>query len=193
MSATIDDNELVRKVQQGDQNAFEALLLRYQDYVFTLALRIVRNREDAEEVAQDAFVKAYRHLADFRGEARFSTWLYTIVNHTAISHLRKKKMEVHSLDDEKILAMADSRSSPLRADRIEQKSRQALVNQAMGMLSADDARILTLFYKAEQSLEEVAAILQVEINAAKVRLHRARTRLKEKLETFFPAELKELN
>ena len=93
MSTGLNDNELISKVLSGDQQAYAGLVSRYQNYVFTLALRVVKSREDAEEVAQDSFIKAYKYLADFKGASKFSTWLYTIVNNTAISFLRKKKVE----------------------------------------------------------------------------------------------------
>ncbi len=193
MSTGLNDNELISKVLKGDQQAYAGLVNRYQNYVFTLAMRFTRNREDAEEVSQDIFVKAYRSLADFRGASKFSTWLYTIVNTTCITFLRKKRLEVHSLDNEKVFEVADSIDSGMRANQVEQKSRRAMVNNAIEMLNPDDAEVLTLFYKAEQTLEEIAVILRIEANTAKVRLHRARTRLKEKMEKHFAEELKDLN
>ncbi|WP_276502029.1 RNA polymerase sigma factor [Terrimonas pollutisoli] len=193
MSTGLNDNELISKVIGGDQQAYAALVSRYQNYVFTLALRFTKNREDAEEVSQDIFIKAYRALADFKGASKFSTWLYTIVNTTCISFLRKKKLEVHSLDNEKVFEVADSQDSGMRANLVEQKSRVSMVNNAIKMLSTDDAAVITLFYKGEQTLEEIAQILGIETNTAKVRLHRARTRLKEKMETYFAQEVKDLN
>ncbi len=193
MSAGLSDSEIISEVLSGNQKAYAGLVNRYQDYVFTLTLRMIRNREDAEELAQDVFIKTYKYLADFRGASKFSTWLYTIVNNTCITFLRKKKLEVHSLDNEKVFETADSYDSGLRANIVEQKSRQAMVNEAIALLSPDDAQILTLFYKAEQSLEETAKILGIEVNAAKVRLHRARTRLKEKMEIHFAHEVNDLN
>jgi RNA polymerase sigma factor (sigma-70 family) len=192
MSTGLSDNEIISQVLNGDQQAYAGLVNRYENYVFTLASRMIRSREDAEEVAQDVFIKAYKYLADFRGASKFSTWLYTIVNTTAITFLRKKKLEIHSLDNEKVFEAADNRDSGMRADMIEQKSKQAMVNNAIIMLSPDDAAIITLFYKGEQTLEEIAAILKIETNAAKVRLHRARTRLREKMETHFAEEVKDL-
>jgi RNA polymerase sigma factor (sigma-70 family) len=193
MATGLNDNELISRVLKGDQQAFAGLVSRYQNYAFTLALRMVKTREDAEEIAQDAFIKAYKYLADFKGESRFSTWLYTIVNNTAISFLRKKKLEIHSLDNEKVFEYTANKESGMYANTIEQKSRQAMVNEAISLLNPEDARIITLFYKAEQSLEETAAILGIEVNAAKVRLFRARTRLKERMETNFAEEVKNLN
>lgn len=193
MSTGLSDNEIISQVLNGNQQAYAGLVNRYQNYVFTLTSRMIKSREDAEEVAQDVFIKAYKYLADFRGASKFSTWLYTIVNTTAITFLRKKKLDIHSLENENVFEMADSKDSGMRADMVEQKSRQTMVTNAIALLSSDDAQIITLFYKAEQTLDEIAEILGVETNAAKVRLHRARTRLKEKMETYFAEEIKDLN
>ena len=192
MSTGLGDNEIISRVLQGEQNAYAELVNRYQGYVFTLVLRMVKSREDAEEISQDVFVKAYRSLADFRGESKFSTWLYTITNTTSITFLRKKKLEVHSLDNEKVFEAADNKDSGFRANLIEQKSRVNMVNEAIAMLSPDDAEIITLFYKAEQNLEEISRILGLESNTVKVRLHRARARLKEKMERNFSEEVKNI-
>ena len=192
MSTGPSDTEIISLVLKGDHNAYALLVERYKSYVFTLTLRFTKNREDAEEVSQDIFVKAYRSLADFRGTAKFSTWLYTIVNTTCITFLRKKRLEVHSLDDEKTFEIADSQDSGFRANQVEQKSRLNMVNQAIALLNPDDAEIITLFYKNEQSLEEIGQILGLEANTAKVRLHRARARLKEKMEKYFAAEVRDL-
>lgn len=189
----LNDNEVISNVLRGDHQAYAILVDRYKDYVFTLALRVVKNREDAEEVAQDAFIKAYKYLADFKGNSKFTTWLYTIVNNTGISFLRKKKLIVHSLDDERVFEIADNQESGMNANQVEQKSKLRMVNDAINLLSADDAQIITLFYKAEQSLEETAQVLGIEVNAAKVRLHRARTRLKDIMELHFAEEIKNIN
>jgi RNA polymerase sigma-70 factor, ECF subfamily len=192
MSTGLGDNEIISRVLKGEQNAYAELVNRYQAYVFTLVLRMIKAREDAEEVAQDVFIKAYRSLADFRGESKFSTWLYTIANTTSITFLRKKKLDVHSLDNEKVFEVADSKDSGFRANLVEQKSRVNMVNEAIAMLSPDDAEIITLFYKAEQNLEEIARILRLETNTVKVRLHRARGRLKDKMEKNFSEEVKNI-
>ena len=193
MSAGPSDSEIISLVLKGDHNAYALLVERYKSYVFTLTFRFTKNREDAEEVSQDIFVKAYRSLADFKGTAKFSTWLYTIVNTTCITFLRKKRLDVKSLDDERTFEVADNQDSGFRANQVEQKSRLNMVNQAIALLSPDDAEIITLFYKNEQSLEEISRILGVEVNTAKVRLHRARTRLKEKMERYFSEEIKDLH
>ena len=192
MSTGLNDSEIISKVLSGDQQAYAGLVNRYQNYVFTLSLRFTKNREDAEEVSQDIFIKAYRALADFKGNSKFSTWLYTIVNNTCITFLRKKRLQTHSLDKEGVFEVADNQDSGLRANLVEQKSRVTMVNEAIKMLNTDDAEIITLFYKGEQSLDEIAQILGLETNTAKVRLHRARSRLKEKMEKYFSEEVKDI-
>lgn len=193
MSTGLNDNEIISKVLHGNQQAYAGLVHRYQNYVFTLAFRMLKNREDAEEVAQDVFVKAYRYLADFKGASKFTTWLYSIVNNTCISFLRKKKLDIHSLENESVFNAANNLDSGISADLVEKKSKIALVSKAVDMLNVDDATIITLFYKGEQTLEEIAKILQLETNTVKVRLHRARGKLKEKMETHFSEEIKDLN
>ena len=189
MSSASPDIEVISRVIRGDQQAYAELVHRYKDYVFTLALRFCKNREDAEEVSQDIFIKVYRSLADFKGTSKFSTWLYTITYNTSVTFLRKKKkMDVRSIDDDHTFLQLENQESSFSANQMEQKSRVNHVNQAIGKLSTDDAQIITLFYKMEQSLEEIGVILGLEPNTVKVRLHRARQRLKEKLEKDYRIE-----
>jgi RNA polymerase sigma factor (sigma-70 family) len=192
MSTGPSDIEIISMVLKGDHQAYAGLVNRYQNYVFTLVLRFIKSREDAEEVSQDIFVKAYRSLADFRGASKFSTWLYTIVNTTCITFLRKKKLDIQSLDNEAVFEKVENHDSGFSANQVEQKSKVNMVNSAISMLSHDDSEILTLFYKAEQSLEEIGRILGLESNTVKVRLHRARTRLKERMESSFSEEVKDI-
>lgn len=192
MHTELTDTEIISQVLQGQQQAYAILVERYQNYVFTIVLRYVKGREDAEEVAQDIFIKAYRSLADFKGASKFSTWLYTVTTTTCITFLRKKKLDMQSLDNEHVFAVADNIDSGVSANQIEQKSRVNMVNEAIQLLNPDDAQIITLFYKGEQSLEEIAQILGKEPNAVKVQLHRARTRLKEKMQKHFSAEVKDI-
>ena len=188
----LTDTELISKILQGEQALFAQLVGRYRNYVFTLVLRFTDNREDAEELSQDIFVKAYRSLADFRGESKFSTWLFTIVRTSCITFLRKKKLDITSIDDERTFLQLESRESGFKANTIEQRSRHAIVNEAIRMLSPDDAQLLSLFYKGEQSLEEIGKIMHLDPNTVKVKLHRARHRLKDKMEKHFSHEVREI-
>jgi len=193
MDARATDNDIITRVLHGEHQLYADLVTRYQNFVFTLALRYTPVREDAEEIAQDVFVKAYKALKDFRGESKFSTWLYSIVNSTSITFLRKKKLDISSLDNEHVFEQAESKDSGMSANQVEVKSKVEMVTKAIQMLSPDDAKLITLFYKAEQSLEEIARILNMETNTVKVKLHRARTRLKEKMEKYFKQEVRDLS
>ncbi|HVF80741.1 MAG TPA: sigma-70 family RNA polymerase sigma factor [Flavisolibacter sp.] len=192
MPTETPDIDLIQLVLAGSASVYAQLVERYQNFVFTIVLRYIKSREDAEEVAQDVFVKAYRSLSDFKGASKFSTWLYTIATTTSLSFLRKNKVDLQSLDDEKIFAAAERIDGGITANQIEQKNKVAMVAEAITFLSADDAQVITLFYKGEQTLEEIAQILRKEPNAVKVQLHRARARLKEKMQKYFPAEVKDI-
>ena len=188
----LSDTEIISRVLQREQTAFSQIVERYQNYVFSLVLRFVENREDAEEIAQDVFVKAYRSLADFRGESKFSTWLFTIARTSCISFLRKRKLDTQSLDNERTGIQLANKESEFRADIVEQKSRHAMLNKSISMLSVDDSQVLTLFYKGEQTLEEIGKIMRLDPNTVKVKLHRARQRLKDKMEKYFRHEVHEI-
>ena len=192
MNTGLNDSEIIGRVLRGESQLYAELVNRYQNFVFTITLRFASQREDAEEIAQDVFVKAYRSLADFRGDSKFSTWLYTITNTTCLSFLRKKKLTIQSLDNESVFEVADNMDSGFRANQVEQKSRIQMVQKAIRLLSIDDAKLITLFYKGEQSLEEIGQILGLDPNTVKVRLHRARTRLKDKMEKYFSEEVKDV-
>jgi RNA polymerase sigma factor (sigma-70 family) len=186
------DTEIIAQVASGSSQAYALLVDRYRNFVFTIVLRYISSREDAEEVAQDVFVKAYKSLADFRGQSKFSTWLYTVATTTCLSFLRKKKQVVHSLEDERVFDPEAPVPGGFRADLVEQKSRISMVQEAIGLLAPDDAKVITLFYQLEQNLEEIAKILGKETNAVKVQLHRARSRLKEKIVQQFGNEVKDI-
>jgi len=191
MHAETDDKEVISRILQGESQAFAGLMNRYLFFVFTIALRYANNRQDAEEIAQDVFLKAYRSLADFRQDSKFSTWLYTITANTCITFLRKRKIETRTLTDESIVKQADMQNAA-GDDPVVQRSTAAMLNKAISLLNADDATIITLFYKGEQSLEEIGQILGITPNNAKVKLYRARQRLKDKLELYFANEVKEM-
>ncbi|WAC41854.1 RNA polymerase sigma factor [Pedobacter sp. SL55] len=192
MQQTETDLDLINSILAGNTGHYALLVKRHQRFVFTLALRFAKNREDAEEIAQDCFIKAYKALGTFKQTSKFSTWLYTITYTTAMTYLRKKKLDSTSIDnDEQVLQVANTDSS-FDANTIEKKSTYKYLNEAIAMLLPDDAAIITLFYKGEQSLEEIGQALVMEPNTVKVKLHRARHRLKEKLQLLLKEEVKEL-
>jgi RNA polymerase sigma factor (sigma-70 family) len=192
MQSKLSDIELIEQTLAGNQSAYADLIKRHQRFVFTLAMRFAKGREDAEEIAQDCFIKAYRSLASFNGQSKFSTWLYSIVYTTAMTFLRKKRVATDSIDDENTYIQVENQESGYDTDNVENKSRSFYLNQAIEQLLPDDATIITLFYKGEQSLEEIGQTLGIEANTVKVKLFRARQRLKEKLERNLKQEVKEL-
>jgi RNA polymerase sigma factor (sigma-70 family) len=186
------DIDLISQVLQGDRMAYAEIIKKHQRFVFTLALRFSKCREDAEEIAQDSFIKAFRALATFKQNAKFSTWLYSIVYTTAMTFLRKKKLDTQSIDDETSLIQLEAYSSDHTVIDVEHKSKMQFVNLAISQLSPIDAAIITLFYQGEQSLEEIAQALGMESNTVKVKLHRARQRLREKIEGILKQEVRDL-
>jgi len=189
MSAVIPDEKLIQQAIEGRQSAYAMLVSRYERYVFTLAFRMVKNREDAHEISQDAFLRAFRYLADFRGDAKFSTWLYKIVYSTALNFLRKQNPDIQSLDDEnKPLALADP-GGPDASHALEQNDRKIALQQAIALLSPDDATIITLFYLYEHTLEEICEITDLSMTNAKTKLCRSRQRLRLIVDQHFSTEL----
>ncbi|MES2265262.1 MAG: sigma-70 family RNA polymerase sigma factor [Bacteroidota bacterium] len=192
MHNNLTDIELIEQTLAGNQSAYADLVKRHQRFVFTLALRFAKGREDAEEIAQDCFIKAYRSLSSFQQQSKFSTWLYSIVYTTAMTFLRKKKLNIDSIDADESYIQIESKPSGYDEYNVENKSRSYYLNQAIEQLLPDDATIITMFYKGEQSLEEIARAMGIEANTVKVKLFRARQRLKEKLERNLKNEVKEL-
>jgi len=192
MQSKLSDIELIEQTLAGNQAAYADLVRRHQRFIFTLAMRFSKNREDAEEIAQDCFIKAYRSLSSFQKQSKFSTWLYTIVYTTAMTFLRKKRVDTDSIDDENTYIQLENYASGANSNMAETKSRSYYLQQAIGQLLPDDAAIITLFYMGEQSLEEIGQTLDIEPNTVKVKLFRARQRLKEKLEKNLKNEVKEL-
>ncbi|QXV66481.1 sigma-70 family RNA polymerase sigma factor [Mucilaginibacter sp. 21P] len=192
MQSKLADIELIIQTINGNQSAYADLVKRHQRFVFTLALRFTKSREDAEEVAQDCFVKAYRSLNSFQQQSKFSTWLYTIVYTTAMTFLRKKRVDTSSIDDEQTFLQLENKPGGFDENNAENRSRSFYLNQAIEQLLPDDAAIITMFYKGEQSLDEIAQVMGIEANTVKVKLFRARQRLKEKLERNLKHEVKEL-
>ncbi len=192
MQSKLSDIELIEQTLSGNQQAYADLVKRHQRFVFTLAMRFAKTREDAEEIAQDCFIKAYRSLSAFKGNSKFSTWLYSIVYTTAMTFLRKRRIDTDSIDNEDTFIQVESRPSAYDTNDAENKSRSFYLNQAIEQLLPDDAAIIMMFYQGEQSLEEISLALGMETNTVKVKLFRARHRLKEKLERNLKHEAKEL-
>jgi RNA polymerase sigma factor (sigma-70 family) len=176
------DHFIIDKVLAGEQPLYAELVNKYKTYAFTIAQKILQNRPDAEEAAQDAFIKAYHHLHGFNRESKFSTWLYRIVFNTAISYKRKAKQQFQSLEMTIIAYNQDAEGI------LEKTDKKKYIHQALGKLNETDRAALTLFYLEEFSLEEIAAITGMQANTTKVRIHRARQRLADELKNILNQE-----
>ncbi|NBW36829.1 MAG: sigma-70 family RNA polymerase sigma factor [Cytophagia bacterium] len=163
---------LIKRILEGEQHLYAQLVNKHKRYAYSLALRVLEDKSDAEEVAQDAFVKAFKYLAGFNRDAKFSTWLYRIVFNTAISYKRKQKAKMQSIENVHI---------GYQQDALEKSDKKRFIEEAIAKLSEADRVAITLFYLQEFSLEEIADITNTPANTVKVRIHRARQRLAEEL------------
>ena len=183
-----NDQIYIEKVRSGDVSAFSYLVEKYKDMAYTVALKIVRNTEDAEEVAQDSFVKAFQQINTFQGKSKFSTWLYTIVYRTAISKTRKKKLELTNID-EYVIDNYTTDSASSQIDRLKHEEQQKYVSKAIDKLPELDALLVTLFYMNDNSLDEIKEITGYSKTNIKVRLFRARKKLYKELEMLLHHEV----
>lgn len=175
-----EENALINRVLSGESEAYARLVDHYKTYAFTIAMKVLNNRPEAEEAAQDAFVKAYRYLKNFNREARFSTWLYRIVFNTSISYKRKVRQT---------LASIENHDQPVEeGSGMEKTDRQAFVTMAMEQLNDADRLAIQLYYLKEFSMEEVAEMTGQNMNTLKVRVHRARQRLADELKRLLKEE-----
>ncbi len=177
-----EENQLIDRILAGDERCYADLVDHYKRYAFTIALKVVGERTEAEEVTQDAFIKAFHYLKGFNRTARFSTWLYRIVFNTAVSYKRKKKVHFEDIQHRSV-------ENPERADaELEMKDKKAFVAAAMSKLNESDQLAIQLFYIKEFSLEEVAEMMGQNVNTIKVRIHRARLRLADELKRILRQE-----
>lgn len=174
--STINDQHYIDKILQGETNAFAVLVNRYKDMIFTLALKMVKNREEAEEVAQDTFIKIYSSLSKFKGDSKFSTWIYKIAYNTCLDRLKKSKKEDSNISiDEFSAHLIKTMDNALSA--LEEKERKQTIQKCLNLLPSDENFLLTLFYFDDQNLEEIGKIMNISANNAKVKLFRSRQKL----------------
>lgn len=171
-----DDPYYITKIVAGDTKAFAVLVDRYKDLVFTLALRMLKNREEAEEVAQDTFIKVFKSLSKFKGDSKFSTWIYRITYNSCLDVLKKYKQEYSTvvLDEfsERELATLDN-----AFDALAEKEQRQAIDDCLDRLPKEDSFLLTLYYFEEQSLDEISKIVGLTANNVKVKLFRGRKKL----------------
>lgn len=179
-----DDIKLVTASKDGDQDAFSLLVQRYQRRVFNLVLRMLKDYEEASETTQEAFLAAWQGMASFRGEARFSTWLYRIAYNCALKQLERRKRE-------RTLQQALQAEQTLESTGDEQKNAhlaalesQELVQEQLSQLPAKYRIVLILRHLQDMTYEEMAEVLTMPIGTIKTHLFRARNLLKERLQAF---------
>ncbi|PTN07518.1 RNA polymerase sigma factor [Mangrovibacterium marinum] len=171
-----DDNFYIARVLGGDTASYSYLVDRYQDLVFGLALKMLRNQEDAQEMAQDSFVKAYRSLATYRQESKFSTWLYRITYNGCISLMRKRKLEVRSMDEQQLTDGDEARLNE-QLTGMDKALVEKLLQEALAKLPELEQVLITLYYYEDQKVEEISHITGLSDSNVKVKIHRARKKM----------------
>ena len=182
----MDVAALIPHILAGNGQAYAEVVEHYQHMVYTVCHRVLRNNEDAEEATQDAFVKAYQHLAGFSGSAKFSTWLYSIAYRTAISQLRKRRNDTASVDELTHHPRAE------RDDGTERVELRHYLERALATLPEEDAALLSFFHLEEMSVEEIVTVTGLGASNVKVKLHRGRRKLLEALNHALGPEAREL-
>ncbi len=182
---TNNDQYYINQIIDGDTNAFSVLVDRYKDLVFTLALRMLKNREEAEEVSQDTFIKTYKSLHKFKGDSKFSTWIYRVAYNTCLDRLKKNKKHFNDVAIDEF-AEHQIKTIDNALDKMEQEEHNQAIKDCLTLLPNDDSFLLTLYYFEERSLEEISKIIGIKANNVKVKIFRSRkklaTILKHKLE-----------
>jgi RNA polymerase sigma-70 factor (ECF subfamily) len=179
-----DSAEFVSRLRRGDRRAFEELVRTQQHRVYGLALRMLGNAAEAQDVAQEVFLRAHRGLGEFRGQARLSTWLYAIASRLCLSRLTGTERRLARHGEEALARLADAQPGPDQA--LERGELEDALHRAIGELP-EERRIVVVLRDVEGlAYEEIAAALELPLGTVRSRLHRARLDLKEKLERFFP-------
>lgn len=189
--ASLPDADVVRLAQQGRELAFRELVRRYERPVFTLVYRMVRDRELAEDLAQDAFVKVLNHIDRYSPEFKFSSWIFKIANNVAIDHLRRRRLDTISMDGSPHAATAadvEASAFDLEADQenaldeLEARELGSAIEQAIARLRPEYRSCIMLRHVEGRSYEEIAATLDLPLGTVKTYIHRARHELRRALE-----------
>lgn len=188
---TLPDADVVRLAQQGRELAFRELVRRYERPVFSLVYRMVRDRETAEDLAQDSFIKVLNHIDRYSPEFKFSSWLFKIANNVAIDHLRRRRVETISMDGSPHAATAsevEATSLELQSeqesalDEIEAKELGSAIERAIASLRPEYRACIMLRHVEGRSYEEIATTLDLPLGTVKTYIHRARHELRRALE-----------
>lgn len=174
----LSDNQLIQNTLEGDSVAFRSLVIRYQDKMYSVCLSILKNRAEAQEAAQDTFIKMHRALKDYKADAKFSSWLYKIAYRTSLDYIRKRK-NTSDLDH---VNQSELKASENRAESFENRELSKLLDQLIQELPDDEAGLIKMFYLEEMSIKELEEITGLSKSNVKVKLFRARKRLSEMIQ-----------
>ena len=175
-----EDQVYIDNIKQGDSASYAFLVDRYKHMAYTIALRIMRNAEDAEDAAQEGFVKAYQQIHRFEGKSKFSTWLYTIVYRVAITRLEQQRVATVSIHEEITETHLHQYQAP-QLENVQVSEQQKYIKEAIGRLPTTEGLLITLYYLDEMSIREIEAITGLSESNIKVKLFRARKVLEEQL------------
>nr|WP_299342085.1 RNA polymerase sigma factor [Allomuricauda sp.] len=171
------DQYLIARTLNGDLQAFASLVEKYQEYVFTIVVRMLKVNEEAEEVAQDTFIKVYESLSGFKGDSKFSTWLYRIAYRKALDQIRKNKNRVQSFELIEDISEDKYQTIDNPSEAMEGQERLQRIKRCINQLNPTDAALVTFFYFEDLSIKEIASITQLTEDNVKVKLHRSRKKL----------------
>ena len=188
MKTNETDNYIIERILAGDKSGYRDLANRHKDYAFTVAYKIAGTREDAEEIAQDAFIKAFQALSSFNQESKFTTWFYRIVFNEALMFKRKNRVQTEDIETSFSAQLASIDTD----NDLKISEQRQYIQQALNHLSPDDVTMITLFYLKEQSLEEIAQVVGISAETVKVKLCRARKRLAETMNRVLGKEVRTL-
>ncbi len=172
--------EYIQKVRNGEHSAYAVLVDSYKSMAYAIALKVVGNSEDAEDVAQEGFIKAYQQLHQFEGKSKFSTWLYTIVHRTALAKVNENRIRTFSITDNFKENFATDHTVP-QLSILQVDDEQRLIAQAINQLSKTDGLLVMLYYINENSVKEIHEITGLSAANIKIRLFRARKKLERDL------------
>lgn len=170
-----DEIKYIKQILAGETNLFSIFLHRYSKSVYGLIFRMIPIKEDAEELTQDTFLKAFKKLDTFKGDSSFSTWLFRIAYNTAISATRKKKIIYPVMDENQLNEIADENVNSFFDNDNEELIKQLEI--AIDQLDFEEKTLVTVFYLEEKSVADVSIILGLSVENVRVRLHRVRKKL----------------
>lgn len=171
-----NDQDTINQIIAGEPKAFAVLVNRYKDLVFTLAIRMLKNREEAEEVSQDTFIKVYKSLEKFKGDSKFSTWIYKVAYNTSLDRIKKNKRQMNEVPIDEFTEH-ELQSIDDALVQLEKRDQRKTIQDCLQLLPSQDSFLLTLYYFEDLSLDEISKVVEIEANTIKVKLFRSRKKL----------------